>query len=402
MYERALRALPGSYKLWKAYLDERRAALRNLSPTHPLYESLNNTYERALVSMHKMPRIWLDYLALLVEQRLVTRTRRAFDRALSALPITQHDRVWQLYLSFVTTDGVPEDTARRVYRRYLKLEPEHAEEYLAFLIGKGRWAEAAQKLAELVNDDTFRSLHGKSKHQMWLELCDMVTKHPNDVRGLHVESILRGGIRRYRDEVGRLWTSLADYFIQKGMFDKARDVYEEGLQSVATVRDFSLIFDALVQFEESLISAKMEREGESEPVAPEGDGEDFVLRDRGDDLDLRLARLERLMERRPELLSSVVLRQNPHNVHEWHKRVKLFPGDLARQIQTYTEAVRTVDIDKAEGKPHTLWCAFARFYETHGDLPNARVIFGKATQVPFKYVDDLAQVWCEWVEMELR
>ncbi len=23
-------------------------------------------------------------------------------------------------------------------------------------------------------------------------------------------------------------------------------------------------------------------------------------------------------------------------------------------------------------------------------------------QVPFKYVDDLASVWCEWAEMELR
>ena len=33
-----------------------------------------------------------------MEQGLVTRTRRAFDRALCALPITQHDRIWQIYL----------------------------------------------------------------------------------------------------------------------------------------------------------------------------------------------------------------------------------------------------------------------------------------------------------------
>ena len=49
------------------------------------------------------------------------------------------------------------------------------------------------------------------------------------------------------------------------------------------------------------------------------------------------------MERRPELLSSVMLRQNPHNVHEWHKRVKLFEGNAHRQIVTFTEAVTTVD-----------------------------------------------------------
>lgn len=60
----------------------------------------------------------------------------------------------------------------------------------------------------------------------------------------------------------------------------------------------------------------------------------------------RLARLEHLMERRPELLSSVMLRQNPHNVHEWHKRVKLFAGHAHKQILTFTEAVTTVDIDK--------------------------------------------------------
>lgn len=37
-------------------------------------------------------------------------------------------------------------------------------------------------------------------------------------------------------QVGRLWTSLADYFIRRGMFEKARDVYEEGLTSGGWVR----------------------------------------------------------------------------------------------------------------------------------------------------------------------
>ena len=57
---------------------------------------------------------------------------------------------------------------------------------------------------------------------------------------------------------------------------------------------------------------------------------------------------------------------------------------------------------QAVGKPHTLWVAFAKFYERHGDVANARVIFEKATQVALKYMDDLAIVWCEWAEMELR
>lgn len=53
----------------------------------------------------------------------------------------------------------------------------------------------------------------------------------------------------------------------------------------------------------------------------------------------------------------------------------------AARARPPTEAVKTVDPDKAAGKPHTLWVAFARLYERHGDLPNARVIFEKAVQV---------------------
>ncbi len=38
-------------------------------------------------------------------------------------------------------------------------------------------------------------------------------------------------------------------------------------------------------------------------------------------------------------------------------------------INTYTEAVQTVDVSKAVGKPHTLWVNFAKFYEDNGQLP---------------------------------
>jgi len=71
-------------------------------------------------------------------------------------------------------------------------------------------------------------------------------------------------------------------------------------------------------------------------------------------------------------------------------------------IRCFTEAVMTVDPQKAEGRLWTLWTAFAKFYESHDDLDNARVIFEKATQVNYRAVDDLASAWCEWIEMELR
>ena len=54
-------------------------------------------------------------------------------------------------------------------------------------------------------------------------------------------------------KVGRLWNHLADYYIRLGHFETARDVYEQGINSVATVHDFSLIFDAYAQFEDKSV-----------------------------------------------------------------------------------------------------------------------------------------------------
>ncbi|KAD5802791.1 hypothetical protein E3N88_14151 [Mikania micrantha] len=419
IYERALKALPGSYKLWLAYLRERLEMVRNLPISHTHYQTLNNTFERALVTMHKMPRIWIMYLTSLTEQKLVTRTRRTFDRALCALPVTQHDRIWEPYLVFVSQRGVPIETSLRVYRRYLKYDPGHIEDLIEFLLNSGLWQEAAERLAGVLNDDRFYSIKGKTKHRLWLELCDLLTQHATEISGLNVDAIIRGGIRKFTDEVGRLWTSLADYYIRRKLLEKARDVFEEGMTTVVTVRDFSVIFDAYSQFEESVLALKMEGMDDSEEEEEEDNGDEDEEDDRLNvakleyklkkfwlcdekDVDLRIARLEHLMDRRPELANSVLLRQNPHNVEQWHRRVKIFEGNPTKQILTYTEAVRTIDPMKAVGKPHTLWVAFAKLYETHKDIANARVIFDKAVQVNYKAVDNLASVWCEWAEMELR
>ena len=73
---------------------------------------------------------------------------------------------------------------------------------------------------------------------------------------INVSAILRTAIKKFTDEVGKLWASLADYYIRRGLFEKARDIYEEGLESVMTVRDFSLIFDAYATFEEKRVEFK--------------------------------------------------------------------------------------------------------------------------------------------------
>ena len=46
--------LYSSYKLWNTYLKLRRKQVRSKSIIDPVYEDVNNTFERSLVFMHKV------------------------------------------------------------------------------------------------------------------------------------------------------------------------------------------------------------------------------------------------------------------------------------------------------------------------------------------------------------
>lgn len=132
--------------------------------------AVNETFERALVFMHKMPRIWLEYLEFLEGQpQLITHTRRADDRALQAPPIVQNEHVWPLYIRFVRRCGVVE-TALRVYRRYLKLQPHALQQFVGYLLSVEWYDEPAAQLTHAVNSEDFVSREGKSKLEIWL-LC---------------------------------------------------------------------------------------------------------------------------------------------------------------------------------------------------------------------------------------
>ncbi|KAH3756263.1 pre-mRNA-splicing factor SYF1 [Pelomyxa schiedti] len=396
-FERALRELPGSYKIWFMYLRTRVQQVRGKCITDKAYDIVNNTFERALVFMHKMPRIWVEYIKFLIEQKKITRTRRTCDRALRSLPILQHTTIWKIYIKWVKEINVPL-TIVRVYKRYLKLEPESVEDYIDYLEQEGFFNEAAVRLSQIVEDDKFVSQKGKSKHQMWMQLCALISKHPKEITSLKVEPIIRNGIRKFTDEVGRLWVSLAQYYVRLAHFEKARDIFEEGMDSVTTVRDFSMIWDSYTKFEDRLLTARIN----SSPQEVAEDPED--LEEKNADFELRVARYENLVARQPLLISGVLLRQNPHNVYQWHKRAKIYKSmdNIKKMVKTYSKALATVDPQKATGKPHLLWAAFARFYAKRGDHDSACTIFEKGIQQKFKYVDDLASLWCDYIEMEIR
>ncbi|KAK7447606.1 hypothetical protein CaCOL14_008677 [Colletotrichum acutatum] len=398
--ERACLQLPRSYKLWKMYLAFRTKHVSKLNAAiFPAeYRKVNALFERALILLNKMPRIWELYLKFLLQQPLVTTTRRTFDRALRALPLTQHNRIWALYKPFINSAaGI---SAVKVWRRYMQIHPEDAEDFIELLVQVGFYTEAIKKYMDILNNPRFTSKQGKGHYEMWSEMVDLMVEHAAEIEtghetGIDVDRIVRSGIVRFADQRGKLWCGLATYWIRRGSFERARDVLEEAITTVMTVRDFTLVFDSYTEFEESIIGALME-------VASDRADNGIVDEEADFELDIRMMRFEQLMDRRPFLLNDVVLRQNPNNVSEWEKRVALWGDNHLEVVQTYTAAIATIQPKKAVGAFHQLWANYAKFYERGGDIRNARIIMEKAVKVPFKSVAELADMWIEWAEMELR
>lgn len=92
----------------------------------------------------------------------------------------------------------------------------------------------------------------------------------------------------------------------------------------------------------------------------------------------------------------------PNNYAVFQKRKIFIIVFFLQIVATYMEAVKTIDPKQATGKLFSLWVNFAKFYEENNQIVDARIIFERATEVLYVKVDDLASVWCEWAEMEIR
>ncbi|GFE55314.1 pre-mRNA-splicing factor SYF1 [Babesia ovis] len=383
-YERAVKHIPLSYKVWFGYIRDSIEAIQRPFYEHPAaYLRVNRLFERCLVHVYAAPAIYLLYGQFLRTQNFITRTRQTYDRALINLPITQHMMIWEDYIKFIQeVDLLP--MGRAVLRRYIQLKPNSRETLYQILKRHGHYDEACIVLCELLNDGNFVSESGKTQYDLWLELCELIRDNSHHIRSVPIDAIIKEGIGRYSDQVAQLWIILADIYILRGQIYNARDVYEEALKSVTTVQDFSTIFDVYAKFLEKYAKERKKMRGADMDVV------------------MTVERLENLVNNRAILMANVKLKQNVHNVYNWLHYVKLMENDPHKTQEIFEQAVASVDPKRSVGRITELWTAYASYFENRGDISQVDRIFEKAVEGDYKFVDDLASVWCAWVEMHLR
>lgn len=382
-YDRAVEHIPLSYKVWFGYIRDSIEGLKYPFYAHPAsHLRINEIFERCLIHVYACPAIYLLYGQFLRVQNQVTRARQLYDRALVNLPITQHMMIWEHYIKFVQEIDLLK-LARSVIKRYIQLKPNYRKNLYELLKKHGQYDEACVVLCALLNDGNVVSEDGKTQYDLWVELCELIRDNSHHIRSVPIDDIVKEGISKYSDQVAQLWIILADIHILRGQMYTARDIYEEALKSVTTVQDFSTIFDVYAKFLENMARATKKQGASSDVI-------------------ITVERLEYLVNNRAMMLANVKLKQNVHNVYNWLHYATLMQGDVEKTREIFERAVASVDPKRSVGRVTELWTVYATFFETLGDINEADCIYEKAVEANFKFVDDLASIWCAWVEMYLR
>ena len=114
------------------------------------------------------------------------------------------------------------------------IEPSVVEQYIewglgrkvriSYLIAIDKYDEAAVQLCKLLDQEDYKSRQGTTRHEMWLQLIDLLVKHPTEVPSLDVNKVIRSGITKFPEEEGRWWCLLAEFYNRLGDNTKARDM----------------------------------------------------------------------------------------------------------------------------------------------------------------------------------
>ena len=470
IYQVSLHYLPGSYKIWYNYLKEEREYVKNnyrLPNIH--YEDVNKIHENALIYMIKMPVIWVNYIKFLIEQNLVTKSKLVLNKALQMLPITQHNKIWDVIIPWAESLNGCHKSKIQIFKRYLKYNPDYKEKFIHYLIDIKEFNIAIELIIEILNDENFFSKENKSQYYYWIMICQIINNYPEYIninkndKNINIDKLIKHGIKKYTDEVGNLWVTLCNYYITMGFIDKAREIFEEALEKVLTVRDFSLVFNSYLNFEKKILKQNIYNNDENDDKDLEEKNqnniddnnddnnklEDFELKElenafdelqiktiekenkkeksksknkeknknknkinisntdknnNSNDGKFNFLRVDNLILRRPFLLNSTILRRNPNNCTEWLKRIDLIKekNDFKLIKNMYEEALNTININEAYGKLSDIYISYAHFYEENNDIIKANEIFYKGCNLNFKKTEENINMWCMWCEMNVR
>lgn len=395
IYERAVRALPFSYKLWISYLRYRIENLKNeyICTPQECFQSVRFLFERAVEKLPKMPILWANYLDWVMASPpppRITMTRQIFARSLQSLPSTQHHYIWAKLkqwtvqkipqyeednrVSFVPT--VPTATLRTLWRVYFCFDHSFQErmKYFTILFNRGdmntvvnEWIEFFYKhyctrteSAKDENDEDpeimllhrphvwhlfQRALETKGWKFNLLEEESKVGRSKEEEDNIDRETKWVHRIDKIVDYGLQFVESPTDFVLAYSVFLYGQGHCREGRRRLRQLLEeapdpitFHNVYKVAVEVEDELIESFAQHPFLQHLSA--SDGRNLIDCIFGPEAKGNaLFQLEKLMEQRDTLLNQAQLRNLPKSVPLWLKRVELFLDLAVEQRETSVDDI---------------------------------------------------------------
>lgn len=429
VYERGLRAIPYSYKLWVAYIRYRTGVLTDACSTPATrWSSHRQLLERAVTQLPKMPMLWVALLEFLMPSEdlescqkvppRITMFRHAAIRALGTLPIAQHKHIWKCVKRWTRIKYIPTATVKSLWHLYLTVDPSlHSRRaYFTLLLDRGHMSDLVTESVELFDANyshrTSSLKEGNANQNnnggaalllgadMWdtIQLAFETKGWSLDVRPtnrmsfLHrLDEMVRFGAPKATSPVD-FSVAYALFLYGQAHFDKGRAVLRELLTEATEPLSFSNAFAVAVNVEDELVESFIRHQdllltgkqcGDARKKCDKLMEEIFGVESKGDPL----YQLRRLSSEHDIFLNQSQLRNLPLSVELWLKRVEIFSDQLAQRtscdnkrvvtvddvvglfrqgLQKCTQGMRVVDASVAE-----LYASFAQFLLYHNRVNEA-------------------------------
>lgn len=151
------------------------------------------------------------------------------------------------------------------------------------------------------------------------------------------------------------------------------EFYDIQLRDCNSMVEFAFIFDSFSSLLESRCTKLLESEGE-----------------KSENLLATLDKLESLLSNRDILVNDLKLRKDKNCVKYWLERLLIYKNDRERLLETYSQAVLTIDMSKTNEKQQLakLWCKYSMEYFHLKDYETCVNLFEIAINIPW---DNIAQ-----------
>ena len=428
LYLEALNHIPSSFKLWKWFLKESTIISRNLYPEHIFIKLTTTQFEKCAKLFNKFPRVWVMFAEFTESLGLLGKTEEILNRGLLSLPISQHEKVWPFYMKFAEKH-LSNEELEKVGRRYSVVEKGYRDKLADILIKRGLLDRAIALKLEIINDEQFISDEHATRYDLVMDLMKLISENAQQIKSTDCEAIFRHFLKKYSDEVGNMWLGFADFFIRRGMFEKARAIFEEALNTIKVSRDFGIVYNGYLRFEEEVLRIVFEEgvEGEvdqdmkdhsvlekevdslldkafqsnlEETVNPEIEELRKILWSRAgaQEEQLHMRKLENLVEQREVFLNSCLLRQNKNSVNHWVQRLSLLENQPEALTETFEMALSEIDIFKTKEMLVDLFLSYAGHFFKNENFTKFNEICMRAACTVLRASKEYIKLWQFWIE----